>query len=158
MRRRIFIFAVPVLLLLVLLALVATRFRLSALEEPGSAETYIASAAKHWFVGRGARSVELPVVVDEAESVARGGGIYGASCSFCHGIEGRRPIDVGLWMSPRAPDLSASLVRQWTDAELFWIIRNGIRMTGMPGFDQMHSDEETVDLVRYLRSLGQASK
>ncbi len=158
MRRRILIFAVPVLLLLVFFALFATRFHLSALEEPSSAETYIASAAKRWFVGRGARNVDLPVVVDEAESVARGGGIYGASCSFCHGIGGRRPIDVGLWMSPRAPDLSASLVRRWTDAELFWIIKNGIRMTGMPGFDEIHSDQETVDVLRYLRSLDQSSE
>ncbi len=110
MRRRILIVAAPVLLLLVLLALVATRFRLSALKGPGAVETYMASAAKRWFVARGARSIKLPVVVDDAESVARGRGIYGASCSFCHGLEGRRPIDVGLWMSPRAPDLSGSLV------------------------------------------------
>ena len=61
-------------------------------------------------------------------------------------------------MSPRAPDLSTSLVRQWTDTELFWIIKNGIRMTGMPGFDRIHSDEEIVDLVWYVRSLGQFSE
>ena len=53
--------------------------------------------------------------------------------------------------------LNASLVRQWMDVELVWIIKNGTRMTGMPGYDQIHSDEEIVDLVRYLRSLGQSS-
>ena len=58
-------------------------------------------------------------------------------------------------MSPRAPDLGPSLLGEWTDAEFFWIVKNGIRMTGMPGFEEIHSDEEIADLVRYLRSLGQ---
>ena len=58
-------------------------------------------------------------------------------------------------MSPRAPELDRSLLGEWTDAELFWIIKNGIRMTGMPGFDEIHSDDEIGDLVRYLRSVDQ---
>lgn len=157
-RRRSLIVAAAVLVLLVLLALVATRFRLSALQDPGAVETYLASAAKRWFVERGARSVKLPVVVDDADSIGRGSVVYGASCSFCHGIEGRRPIDVGLWMYPRAPEMNAWLVGQWSNVELFWIIKNGIRMTGMPGFEQIHSDEEIVDLVHYLRSLSQPSE
>ncbi len=156
MRRWILIVAVPVVILLVLLVLFTTQFRLSSLQGPGAVETYLATAAKRWFVKRGARSVELPVAVDEGESVARGQAIYGSSCSFCHGIGGRRPIDVGLWMSPRAPELDRSLLGESTDAELFWIIKNGVRMTGMPGFDEILSDDEIGDLVRYLRSVGRS--
>ncbi len=60
-----------------------------------------------------------------------------------------------MWLhDPRSPDLNESLIRQWTDAELFWIIQNGIRMTGMPGFDHILPDEDIAALTRYLRSLG----
>ncbi len=152
MRRRTLIVVVLVLALLLILGTFVARFRLSALEEPSTIETRLATAAKRWFVSRGARGVSLPVVLNEAQSVERGAATYGVSCSFCHGIGGRRPIDVGLWMYPRSPELGASAVGQWTDAELFWIIKNGIRLTGMPGFAQIHSDEEIADLVRYVRS------
>ncbi len=154
MRRRILIGVATIFALLVVLALGASQFRLSALQEPGAVETYAATAAKRWFVGQGAREVEVPTVVDEAKGVARGKLLYGANCSFCHGVEGKRPLQFGLWMYPRSPDLNESLIRQWTDAELFWIIQNGIRMTGMPGFDHILPDEDIAALTRYLRSLG----
>ena len=58
-------------------------------------------------------------------------------------------------MYPRAPELDSDEVQRWTDAELFWIIKNGLRMTGMPAFAHIHSDDEIADLARYVRSLGQ---
>ena len=72
MRRRILRIAAPVSFLLVLAAVGATQFRLSALAPPGAVETRVATAAKRWFVRRGAGSVHLPVVVDDTESVGRG--------------------------------------------------------------------------------------
>lgn len=59
-------------------------------------------------------------------------------------------------MYPRAPDLGSMVVQRWTDAELFWIIKNGIRPTGMPGFAHIHSDAEIWNLVHFVRSLGRA--
>ena len=59
-------------------------------------------------------------------------------------------------MYPRAPDLGSPAVQRWSDAELFWIIKNGVRPTGMPGFAHIHSDEEIWNLVRFVRSLGTA--
>lgn len=54
-------------------------------------------------------------------------------------------------MYPRAPDLGSAGVQQWSDPELFWIIKYGIRLTGMPGFAKIHSDEEIWYLVHYVR-------
>ncbi len=48
------------------------------------------------------------------------------------------PSDTGLAMYPRASDLGSADVQAWSDAELFWIIQNGIRLTGMPGFSKQH--------------------
>lgn len=57
-------------------------------------------------------------------------------------------------MYPRASDLGSAGVQQWSDAELFWIIQNGIRLTGMPGFGKSLSDDQIWPLVDYIRSLG----
>jgi mono/diheme cytochrome c family protein len=56
-------------------------------------------------------------------------------------------------MYPRVPDLGSPSVQQWSNAELFWIIKNGIRQSGMPGFARIHPDDTIWDLVHYVRSI-----
>ena len=58
-------------------------------------------------------------------------------------------------MYPPAPGLASEVVQRYTDAELYWIVRNGIRNTAMPGFANIYSEEELWNVVRYVRSLGQ---
>lgn len=60
-------------------------------------------------------------------------------------------------MYPRVPSLASSQVQQYSDAELFWIIRNGNRYTGMGAFGKSLSDDQIWDLVRYMRSLRDAA-
>jgi mono/diheme cytochrome c family protein len=152
-------------LLLALVVLVAlglwfglSRVSLSALSEPGRVETYIATQAKRWLVSRSARGPLPPAPPNNAVSVASGRMQYGGRCASCHGLDGRTPTDVGRWMYPRSPDLGSPAVQEWSDAELFWIIKHGIRLSGMPGFGKIHSDEEIWHLVHYVRSLGSQPK
>ena len=72
---------------------------------------------------------------------------------MCHGADGHTPTDNGRWMYPRASDLTSPEVAQYTDRELFWIIKNGIRLTGMPAFGKVESDENIWDLVNYVKTL-----
>ncbi|MFQ5662524.1 MAG: c-type cytochrome [Terriglobia bacterium] len=131
-----------------------TSFSLTTLNEPSRVETYMATKAKHWLVGRSARGELPPATPNDARSVAYGQMLFGARCASCHGFDARTPTDVGRWMYPRTPDLGSPDVQSWSDAELFWIIKHGVRLTGMPGFGNIHSDEEIWHLVHYLRSLG----
>lgn len=130
------------------------RLSLSALNEPGPSEVRIATALKRRIVGRSARGPLPTPPPNDAVSVANGRMQFGARCAACHGTDGRTPTDIGRWMYPRATDLGSPEVQRWTDAELFWIIKNGIRPTGMPGFARIHSDEEIWNLVHFVRSLG----
>lgn len=127
---------------------------LSALNEPSLAEVRVATMVKHYLVRRSCRGLLPPPTADDAINVANGRMQFGAHCSVCHGRDGRTPTEVGRWMYPRAPDLGSATVQRWTDAELFWIIKNGLRPTGMPGFANLHTDEEIWDFVHYVRSLG----
>ncbi len=158
--RRISLSVVLVALLLILagLAFVAYQFNLSALNEPGQTETYLATRAKRWLVGKSARGPLPPAPPSNSSNAALGEMDFMEDCATCHGKDGRKPTDIGRWMYPRSLDLGSPGVQQWSDAELFWIIKNGIRLSGMPGFGKIHSDKEIWNLVQYVRSLGAPQK
>ena len=56
-------------------------------------------------------------------------------------------------MYPRAADLTSAAVRSYSDEELFWILKNGIRLSGMPAFGKLESDEHLWNMVDHLHAL-----
>ena len=145
-----------VIVLLILLAGVffaATHFDISALPEPGARETYLATRAKHWIIGRAAKASSPPSV---PANPSTGRMIYMGECSVCHGNDGRTPSNAGRWMYPRTPDLGSQEVQSWSDPELHWIIKHGVRLSGMPGFGKIYNDEQIWQLVHYVRGLATA--
>jgi len=159
MKRRVLLVSFISLVLLIAGAVWgASQFDLSALEEPGETEIYLATRAKHWLVGRRARSIVPPPAGDPERARFAGEMNFGGSCATCHGYDGRKPSDIGRSQYPPSPDLGSPAVQEWSDAELFWIIKHGVRHSGMPGFGRIHSDEEIWNLVRFVRSLGEAKR
>jgi len=151
-RRMLLVLLAVAAAVLAVLGVLASQASLSTLEEPGPTETYLATTAKHWLVGRAARGLEAPAAAADGMSELRGEMNYIARCRACHGADGRTPTDVGRALYPRTPDLGSAAVQQYTDAELFVVIHDGVRLSGMPGFGKIHSDQEIWDLVRYVRS------
>lgn len=140
-------------LVCVLTVLLVPRFHLSALQEPGSVETHTANAAKHFLIRRASRHVLPQRPPDSKVDIEAGGTHYGLDCAICHGVDGRAQTPSGRWMYPRAADLTSKQVQSYSDQELFWIINNGIRFTGMPGFGKIETPDHIWDLVNYMRSL-----
>lgn len=129
-------------------------FNLSALPEPGALETYLATKSKHMLVhGAAARAAIPPAPVDAKAAAVQGDMYFGVDCSMCHGASGRKPTDNGRWMYPRSIDLGSAETQSYSDRELFWIVKNGIRLSGMPAFGKMERDEHIWDLVEYIRTL-----
>jgi len=150
--RRLAVIASLVLLVLVGVGVGVSRLSLTALDEPGRAETYLATKAKHLLVSRDSREVP-PEPASTGASVAAGEKLYGAECASCHGLNGRTPTDAGRWMYPRAADLTSWQVQRYSDRELFWIVKNGIRLSGMPAFGRVETDEHIWQLVHHVRTL-----
>ena len=153
-RRGLILSLAAIALVLAGLAFFAATFNLSALETPGETETWLATKAKRWLVARAVkREPPPPAPPWSHETVSSGEMTYGMSCANCHGKDGRTPLQLGLSMYPPVPGLGSPDVQAYTDAELFWIIKHGVRHSGMPGFGRIHSDEDIWRLVHYVRSL-----
>ena len=151
MRSRIVWTIVALAGLLIVISL--TRFNLTALPEPGHVETRAANLAKRVLIYRASRQPIPPRPLDIKASVDNGSTHYGLECSICHGTDGHTQAPLGRWMYPRPADLSGSQVQTYSDQELFWIIQNGIRFTGMPAFGKVESPDHIWDLVNYVRTL-----
>lgn len=140
-------------LVVVLVVTAMMRFNLTALQEPGHFETLVANRVTRFMIRRTSQQRIPPRPLDVKASAARGGTSYNGECSMCHGSDGRSPTPIGRWMYPRAVDLTSEQVQSYSDQELFWIIQNGIRFTGMPAFGKVETGDNIWNLVNYLRTL-----
>ena len=141
------------MLAVVLIAIALMRFNVTALREPGRVETAVANWNLRFLVRRASRQGIPQRPADTKASVASGSTLYSSECSLCHGSDGRTPTPMGRWMYPRAADLTSEQVQSYSDQELFWIIQNGIRFTGMPGFGKVETGDNIWNLVNYVRTL-----
>ena len=137
----------------VLIGIGLMHFSLTALQEPSPLETRIANLAKRSVIRLASRHGIPPPPVDPRASVEAGGTHFGLDCGICHGVDGRAQTPSGQWMYPRAADLTSKRVQSYSDRELFWIINNGIRFTGMPGFGKIEAPDHIWGLVKYMRTL-----
>jgi mono/diheme cytochrome c family protein len=78
---------------------------------------------------------------------------YADHCATCHGTDGRGHTEVSEHMYPPVPDLTSTAAQQLSDGDLYYIIQNGVRWTGMPAFGSDHSPEETWRLVSFVRHI-----
>ena len=140
-------------LAVVLIVIALMRFNVTALREPGRVETAVANWNLRFLVRRASRQGIPQRPADTKASVASGSTLYSSECSLCHGSDGRSPTPMGRWMYPRAADLSSEQVQSFSDQELFWIIQNGIRFTGMPAFGKVETGDNIWNLVNYVRTL-----
>ena len=125
--------------------------RCTAHKQPSRVETTLANVAKDVVIPIEAQQLKSPLPAND-EAVNGGHKIYTQSCALCHGADGRG-TDLGRNMYPPAMDLNSPHVQHWMDAELFWIIQNGVRLTGMPSWKSSISETDTWRLVLFIHSL-----
>ncbi len=141
----------PFCLGVVLSGLAVLVLRCTAHKQPSRVETTLANMAKDVVIPIEAQRLKSPLPAND-EAVNRGHEVYAQSCALCHGADGRG-TDLGRSMYPPAMDLNSPHVQHWVDAELFWIIQNGVRLTGMPSWKSSISETDTWRLVHFIHSL-----
>jgi cytochrome c553 len=98
-------------------------------------------------------SIGLDVPPLDGTLVLRGAGHYAIGCEPCHGAPGRDLPAVMTGMTPPPPALTGSHVTRWTPAQLFTIVKHGIKFTGMPAWPAQQRDDEVWAVVAFVREL-----
>ena len=129
---------------------------LSAREQPGTVERWVARQARTLALPADARKRDNPVP-DSPQVQADARAHWADHCAACHANNGSGDVEMGKHMYPPAPDMRQPETQRMTDGELFFIIQNGIRMTGMPawGSGSQHDEQDSWKLVRLIRHLPQ---
>ena len=112
---------------------------------------WLMSTTSRASIERRAGSVDVPDLGDDA-LVRAGANDFDAMCAGCHGAPGRPPEAMGQGLNPPAPDLSESAAILGP-AELFWVTKHGIKMTGMPAWGATHDDSALWPVVALLTKL-----
>ena len=137
----------------IVVALVFKR-GLSSREEPTLVEEAIARAVRHYATPASMRQARNPVPLT-IDVLAEARAHWADHCATCHGNDGRGQTDIGRNLYPKAPDMRSERTQDLTDGELFSIIKNGIRLTGMPAWGDPagHDDADNWKLVHFIRHL-----
>ena len=121
---------------------------------PGSAETVVARVARQAMIPAAARARQNPEPAT-AESLRAGLEHWADHCASCHANDGSGVTTIGQGLYPRPPDMRQAATQTLTDGELFYIIENGVKLTGMPAWGAGTPDGETASwhLVQFIRRL-----
>jgi mono/diheme cytochrome c family protein len=134
----------------------ASRVDLSAIQQPGHTGEYLRTKLTRAVIRRRAAREEIPPPLPDHQtsmSIAAGKNLYDMDCASCHGSDEKGPTPVGRGMLPRTLGLDSAALQTYSDREIFSIIREGVRFTGMPGFLGTETNEQIWNVVDYLRSL-----
>jgi mono/diheme cytochrome c family protein len=98
-----------------------------------------------------AKGITAPPL-DDPQMVMEGFRHYREMCVGCHLAPGIRSTEIRKGLMPKPPKLQEA-VEEWKPNELFWVIKNGVRMTGMPAWGPTHSDRKIWAMVAFLEKL-----
>jgi mono/diheme cytochrome c family protein len=130
---------------------------LSSRAIPTAFEAMLARNARRMAIPTDARKQQNPVQASQ-DNLREARLHFADHCAICHGNQGTGDTLIGKGLYPKPPDLRAAETQKLSDGELFWIIENGVRFTGMPAFGGSHgSQEDSWKLVRLIRHLPQLS-
>ena len=126
--------------------------------DPPAIEVSVARAARRFAIPAAERARANPLPSTK-ESIRAGMEHWADHCATCHGNDGSGDMSIGRALYPRAPDMRQAPTQQLQDGELFYIIENGVKLTGMPawGTGTPEGEQESWHLVNFIRHLPQVT-
>jgi mono/diheme cytochrome c family protein len=130
----------------------------SARPQPSRLESITARTVRSIAIRTRVGNITNPVPASDA-IIKEGMEHFADHCSVCHGNDGSGNTEMGRGLYPRAPDMRLPATQNLSDAELFYIIENGVRLTGMPAWSTGTKEGETSSwhLVHFVRHLPKLS-
>lgn len=88
--------------------------------------------------------------LNAADAIGEGAGHYKAMCEVCHGTPAGQTSPISKGLNPQPPDLKEA-GEEWAPAKIHWVVKHGIRMTGMPAFGKTHDEDDLWRMVAFVR-------
>ncbi len=144
------------LIILGLIYIYSGFYNVSAMEHENGITRWVLNTTRENSIDPRLKEIAAPNLEDQ-KMINRGLSHYKEMCADCHGAPGREKSELAQGLNPDPPDLvkSGYLMQP---AEIFWITKNGIRMTGMPAWGKTHSDDKIWDIVAAVKKLNQTTK
>ncbi len=127
-----------------------------AADVPHSAPVFwLANEVRDQSVAVRAGNITVPTDLADPKRIAAGAGLYAEMCTSCHLAPGMGKTEISQGLYPSAPDLSGG--NDLTPSEQFWIIKHGIKMSGMAAWGKTHNDTLIWEMVAFLRKVSALS-
>ena len=139
----------------VILALGLGAFDISASSRPSKLEKALAGWVRDASIrARAPRDVKAPT---DPATLAKGRSEYAEHCQVCHGLPEAEQSSIAQGLNPPVPDLAEPTTQARSDGELFFIVSQGIRLSGMPAFAKSEPDDVRWAMVAFVRHLPKLS-
>ena len=126
----------------------------SARAKPSALEIFAARSARRLATPAAARDRKNPFSANP-QILADARAHFADHCAICHSNNGSGQTTIGQNLYPKAPDLRLAATQELSDGQLYYIIHNGIRLTGMPAWGTEEKDDDSWKLVVFIRHLPQ---
>jgi mono/diheme cytochrome c family protein len=126
-------------------------YNVGAVDQHSAITNWVLHTVALHSIERRARHIGAPNLADAAK-VNRGLGLYRQNCLQCHGAPGEAPASYSMGLTPGAPPMM-QVAREWSANEIYWVIKNGIKMTAMPAWRYRMSDGELWDIVAFVETM-----
>jgi mono/diheme cytochrome c family protein len=154
MRKPVLLLTLVMIITAVVLGSIWVRIQqgFSARAQPSAIERYLAVGLRRAAVPSAARRASNPFSTSP-ELLVEAQAHFADHCASCHANNGSGDTAMGRGLYPRAPDMRKADTQSLTDGELYWIIHNGIRLSGMPAWGDPDHDDDSWKLVVFIRHL-----
>jgi mono/diheme cytochrome c family protein len=123
-----------------------------AADDPHSRAIYwLTSTVRARSIATRARDITVPFDLGDPKHIAAGAAEYDEMCSGCHLAPGQEKTEISKGLYPSPPELGRG--SDLSPAEQFWVLKHGIKMTGMPAWGSTHEDNLLWDIVAFVRKL-----
>ena len=126
-------------------------YNVSATEQHTAPVYWALEAGMRNAVKRRSRGITPPELSSSA-LVQRGLALHRDACLQCHGAPGVAPHDVGKGLLP-VPNNLVQTAREWSAAEIYWVTKHGLKMTGMPAWGMRYADDDLWAIVAFVKHL-----
>ena len=125
--------------------------------KPGFLETWAAHTSLRATIKRDAPTEPVPVALTD-ENVIAGIKLYKTNCAVCHGASDAQASNIATGLFQHAPQLARHSVTDDPEGKIYWYIKHGVRLTGMPSFSDSLTDKQIWQVVLFLKHMDSLSR